>query len=230
MILFQDNKEKRGDSPSDTLNSFKDIKSVDSLSADKVRGFWDKLFGKKETYKPDENDNYFSEVFGRTSDEFQFDFEMGLELCNGLEKFNYARWGILSERERITTIKDFASSLSEKLGLENPPRIEFFTGPRDSCGAYNLGTNTITLNRTLLYDPVEAVDTIAHETWHAYQHQRASAMETRQDYLYKLNFDNYVSPVPLGDGKYLFFPDYQEQLVEAEARAFASIFREEVSV
>ena len=76
MILFQDNKEKRGDSPSDTLNSFKDIKSVDSLSADKVRGFWDKLFGKKETYKPDENDNYFSEVFGRTSDEFQFDFEM----------------------------------------------------------------------------------------------------------------------------------------------------------
>jgi len=230
MILFQDNKEKQGDSPSDTLNSFKDIKSVDSLSADKVRGFWDKLFGKKETYKPDENDNYFSEVFGRTSDEFQFDFEMGLELRNGLEKFNYARWGILSERERITTIKDFASSLSEKLGLENPPRIEFFTGPQDSCGAYNFGTNTITLNRTLLYDPVEAVDTIAHETWHAYQHQRASAMETRQDYLYKLNFDNYVSPVPLGDGKYLFFPDYQEQLVEAEARAFASIFREEVSV
>ena len=76
--------------------------------------------------------------------------------------------------------------------------------------------------------PAEIVDTIAHETWHAYQHQRANILENKHDYLYKLNFDNYISPTSLGDGKCLFFTDYQEQLVEAEARAFASLFREGV--
>ena len=48
--------------------------------------------------------------------------------------------------------------------------------------------------------------------------------ETWQDTLYKLNFENYISPISLADGKYLFFTDYQDQLVEAEARAFANIF------
>ena len=59
---------------------------------------------------------------------------------------------------------------------------------------------------------------------HAYQHQRATHQETLLDKLYQLNFENYISPVPLADGKYLFFTDYQDQLVEAEARAFANIF------
>ena len=45
MILFQDNKEKQGDSPAGTLDNFKDIKSVGSPSAEKVKSFWDKLFG-----------------------------------------------------------------------------------------------------------------------------------------------------------------------------------------
>lgn len=230
MILFQDNKDKQGDSPAGALDNFKDIKSVESPSAEKVKSFWDKLFGSKDTYKPDDNENYLAEVFGRTSDEFQFDFDMGFELRGDLEKFKYPIWGMLSDGERVATIKEFASALSERLGLESPPRIELFDGPRDSCGAYSYGTNTITINRALFNDPAEVVDTIAHETWHAYQHQRADAMENRKDYLYKLNFDNYLSPITLGDGKYLFFTDYQEQLVEAEARAFANIFREEVAV
>ena len=73
-------------------------------------------------------------------------------------------------------------------------------------------------------------DVIPHEMRHAYQHQRSDLQETRQDELYRINFDNYISPVPLPDGKYLFFTDYQDQLVEAEARAFASLFsRKEAS-
>ena len=230
MILFQDNKEKQGESPSGILENFKDIKSVGSLPVEKVKVFWDELFGSKDTYKPDNNENYLAEVFGRTSDEFQFDFDIGYELQGDLEKFKSPFWGIISDGEKTATIKEFASALSEKLNIENPPRIEFFEGPRDSCGAYCYGTNTISINRALFDDTAEVVDTIAHETWHAYQHQRADTMETRKDYLYKLNFDNYISPITLGDGKYLFFTDYQEQLVEAEATAFANIFREEVAV
>lgn len=230
MILFQSDKEKLESTLEVTPNHFKEIKSVESPSADKLRAYWDKLFGRKDTYKPDESENYFAEVFGRTSDEFRFDFEIGRGLRDGLDRFSSEKWTSLSEGEQIATIKEFSTSLADKLGLQNPPVVEFFNGPNDSCGAYNFASNTITINRALFYDPAEVVDTIAHETWHAYQHQRANMMETKQDYLYKLNFDNYLSPVTLGDGKYLFFTDYQEQLVEAEARAFANIFREEVAV
>ena len=126
-------------------------------------------------------------------------------------------------------VNEFSILLAEKLNIKNPPEVQFFSGPLDSCGSYNPNTNVISINRELFIDPGEIVDTIAHETWHAYQHQRALALENKQDLLYKLNFENYISPVPLGDGKYLFFPDYQDQLVEAEARAFASLFRGEVA-
>ena len=95
-----------------------------------------------------------------------------------------------------------------------------------SCGAYLPGANVIEINRNTLADPKEVVDTVAHEARHAYQHQRAVLQETKQDILYRINFENYISPIPLADGKYLFFTDYQDQLVEAEARAFANIFRD----
>ncbi len=228
MIQFQDSVEKHGSSRTESLDRFKDIKSMESSSPEKIRDFWDSLFGKRDTYVPDENENLFAEVFGRSSDEFHFDFDMGQKLSEGLEDFNDDKWSRMTEAEQIKTIKDFSSALSEKLGLVSPPTIAFFNGPRDSCGAYNPGTNGITINRALFDDPAEIVDTIAHETWHAYQHQRANILENKHDYLYKLNFDNYISPTSLGDGKYLFFTDYQEQLVEAEARAFASLFREGV--
>ena len=44
--------------------------------------------------------------------------------------------------------------------------------------------------------------------------------------LYKVNLDPdfYISPVLLPNGKYLFFTDYYDQLVEAEARAYANAF------
>lgn len=231
MIRFQDVAGEVDSESSRPLERFKDINSVESLSVEKAKNFWDELFGRKDVYSPEEDDEtLLSEIFGRYSEEFPIDFEIGQEINECLNNFSYEKWGIMSESEKIETINNFSATLSEKLGLENPPTIEFFSGPRDSCGAYNLGRNSIALNRTLLWDPEDAVDTIAHETWHAYQHQRANMMENKQDYLYKLNFDNYISPFPLGDGKYLYFTDYQDQLVEAEARAFADIFREKVAL
>ena len=229
MILFQDYSEKQDTVPSKNLDAFKDIRAVESTSTEKQRDFWDGFFGKRDVYVPDQNTNYFPEIFGRNSDEFHFDFEMGQKIHESLWRFNADKWSNMVESEQVETITKFSTALSEKIGLLNLPTVTFFTGPKESCGAYNSETNVITINRALFDDPTEVVDTIAHETWHAYQHQRASILENKHDYLYKLNFDNYISPTPLGDGKYLFFTDYQEQLVEAEARAFANIFREEVA-
>lgn len=230
MILFQDNKGKTEMATSPSLDSFKGIKAVESPYPEKVRDFWDKLFEKKNTYTPDENENLLPEIFGRSSDEFKFDFTINQELRDNLDEFAPQRWEHLSIDEKLQNINKFSETLAKKLSLKEPPAIMLFPGPEGSCGAYNPTTNTVTINHTLFSDPVELVDTIAHETWHAYQHQRANMMENKQDYLYKLNFSNYISPQALGDGKYLFFPDYQQQLVEAEARAFANIFREGVAV
>ena len=70
------------------------------------------------------------------------------------------------------------------------------------------------------------INTIAHEMRHAYQEQRAGILETKEDALFKLNLDNYISPVPLPGCGWLFFTDYQDQYVEADARAFANLFTE----
>ena len=40
--------------------------------------------------------------------------------------------------------------------------------------------------------------------------------------IYRVNFDNYISPVELPNGGTLFFMDYYNQFVEAEARAFSN--------
>ena len=70
------------------------------------------------------------------------------------------------------------------------------------------------------------MNTIAHEVRHAYQHMRADVLDTWKDALFKVNFDNYISPLPLLGGGWLFFVDYMDQYVEVDARAFANLFTE----
>lgn len=93
---------------------------MESSSPEKILDFWDSLFEKRDTYVPDENENLFAEVFGRSSDEFHFDFDMGQKLRDGLEDFNDVKWGRLTEAEQIKTVKDFSSALSERLGFGKP--------------------------------------------------------------------------------------------------------------
>ncbi len=90
-------------------------------------------------------------------------------------------------------------------------------------GGYSAATNTLEVNEHMLYENEEAADTIAHELWHAYQHERAENPTSTKDYLYKYGFDNYVRPED-------DFSAYQDQLVEAEARAFAQQFKDRLNL
>lgn len=92
----------------------------------------------------------------------------------------------------------------------------------DAYGCYDPKDNTITLNSQFLSDPVELVNTIAHETRHAYQFMRADKLETREDALFKVGNDNYISPIPLSSGGWLNYTDYYNQYVEVDARVFAN--------
>lgn len=148
----------------------------------------------------------------------------GTEVQIVLDRFGAAKWERLTDSAKVEAIQELATVIGKKLRIEEKPEIQFYSDRDGSCGAYVPGDNKVEINRNIMNDPKEVIDTVAHEMRHAYQHQRAGLQETWQDMLYKINFENYISPIPLADGKYLFFTDYQDQLVEAEARAFANIF------
>ena len=56
---------------------------------------------------------------------------------------------------------------------------------------------------------------------HAYQYERAKKGETHLDKLYGLSFENYIRPIKDETGKWINVIEYKNQLVEAEANAFA---------
>lgn len=227
MIRFQDMAEKKDSHDLLSSAEYKGIKPCEHMSKADALKFWDDKFAAipetHDMYSIDE-ESLLTEIFGRYEDEFQFDFALDDELQSVLARFDSVKWEKSSEGEKMTAISELAAVIGKRLGLDETPLIRIYAGPDSPCGAYLPAENAIEINSNILFDAKEVVDTIAHEIRHAYQHQRAMCQETLQDKLYQLNFENYISPIPLADGKYLFFTDYQDQLVEAEARAFANIF------
>ena len=226
MIRFHDTAEKKDNTELLSSSAFQDIKPTGTMSSEEAMSFLDGLFSvdaeSQDVYSIDE-ESLLAEIFGRFEDDF--DFELDDEIQTVLDRFGATRWELLlSESEKAGAIKELATVIGKKLGIEETPEIQLYNGWDGSCGAYIPGENKVEINRNTMDDPQEVIDTVAHEMRHAYQHQRAGLQETWQDMLYKINFENYISPIPLADGKYLFFTDYQDQLVEAEARAFANIF------
>jgi hypothetical protein len=134
---------------------------------------------------------------------------------DGFQENNWANMDLSGQKEQITGLYDYVTDV---IGLESPPNIEYYQGELGEYGGYNPDTNTLRINENMLHEADEAADTVAHELWHAYQHERASNPQSPKDFQYQFGFDNYIRP---GDD----FDAYQSQLVEAEARAFADQFR-----
>lgn len=141
-----------------------------------------------------------------------------------LDSFQSDTWENLSIDEQKDAMNGLAEYVEEVIGFENPPEIVYYNNPVDGdYGGYSAATNTLEVNEHMLYENEEAADTIAHELWHAYQHERAENPTSTKDYLYQYGFDNYVRPED-------DFSAYQDQLVEAEARAFAQQFKDRLNL
>ena len=144
-------------------------------------------------------------------------------LDSSLENFRNGTWENLSVDEQKATMSDLADYVKDVIGFDNPPQIVYYNNHVDGdYGGYSPSTNTLEVNEHMLYDNNEAADTIAHELWHAYQHERAMKPQSAKDYQYQYGFENYISP---NDD----FTAYQDQLVEAEARAFAQQFKDRLN-
>lgn len=180
-----------------------------------------------EPIDPSEID--YDEVF-EGLDSYDFDgvdyLQDAERLDSSLGAFQPERWQELDLDQQKEAMTELAEYVQEVTGLENPPSIEFYNNPVDGdYGGYMVSTNTLSINEHMLYDSNEAADTVAHELWHAYQHERAMNPQSAKDYQYQYNFEHYVSPKRDMFGRFVNFTEYQDQLVEAEARAFAEQFK-----
>lgn len=146
------------------------------------------------------------------------------EIDRILKDFKQDNWNDLTTEERKEAIYGLKDYIENTIGLEKCPELQFYNNPDPGDFAYVTGDGSvIAINEYTIGEAKEAADSIAHELWHAYQHQRANLLENEQDYMYKDGFDNYISPD-------IDFTMYEEQFVESDAREFAMRIRERIDL
>ena len=168
----------------------------------------------------------YNEIYnGFTAEELEQGFEeINIDndrerLDSALNDFQQESWEQLSLEEQKGSMSSLADYVIETIGFDNPPRIEYYNNPREGdYGGYNSATNTLRVNEYMLEDSEEAADTIAHELWHAHQRECANDPKSVRDFQYQYNFENYIRPE-------MGHEAYENQLIEAEARAFAHQFK-----
>ncbi len=228
MIKFMDTMEAAASTELSDVFDYKEIKPTSDVPMDEIHSFWDEVFGEEITFSAKElsDEKLWEAMFSREESDFTFDFDtQEKKLQKLLDKFDKDTWENSTEAEKIDAIENLVDCLCEALGIEKVPLVRFFEDEENVCGAFNSYSNTIDINRNTLHNPKEVVDTIAHETRHAYQYQRATIGKTDIDKLYAFNFENYISPIVI-DGEFVNFLEYQDQFIEVEARAFANLFKE----
>ena len=132
-----------------------------------------------------------------------------------LPDFEPETWDRLSLDGKRDSIETFAGYNADILGLDHKPSTEYYQSddPGD-YGRFNNQTNSLEINESNLSDGLEAADTVAHESRHAYQYQHAQNPESEQDFRFRDNFDDYISPEQ-------DFAGYKDQILESDARDHA---------
>lgn len=214
--------------PCSELEDYRDVDRFQSaLDLKEAKSFWDNKFNNEISKLSFEE--LCDEMLWRSEDEFHFDIKPDEATLKALEKFQPDNWELLDTNERQNAVRELVKCISDMQGLSEVPEVEFIDDGDNSCGFYSERGNYIGINERYLDDPKEIVDTIAHETRHAYQHYRGEVLETPVDEIYKFNFEHYIAPEYDENGFCTNFFDYYDQYVEVEARAFANEFAKEVA-
>ena len=155
------------------------------------------------------------------TDDYLTDVEQMKDILGDFTKEN---WEGMSLDEKCEALTDFQRFQAEFLGVDPAPEVEFYSAPgTGEYGAYSEQEGKIFINIDNIDDPGEAVDTIAHESRHAYQHMRAMNPQNERDMAFAENLNDYISPDDDFDG-------YQNQLVEKDAEMYGSAFKGYISM
>lgn len=215
----------------ETVNPDKlsDIETNSSMSDVDVENFWKSEFANAmDSMEMDPYERLVSETYGRDEDEINIEFDFDDQLLQILDRFRPENWADKTEAQRVKDAEEVIQNVGERLGLDRVPTLSLYDGENDDYGSFDSKKNEISINRNHLDDPSETLNTIAHELRHAYQRFRSDKLETWEDNLYNFNYENYIAPLSLPGGKYLYITDYYGQYVEADARAFANKFMEAI--
>lgn len=223
MIRFQD-----GQNRIETLDArfigYADIKPSAEITRTEALNYWDDLFSKPIVSKEINWSDIERGVYGRDESEFSFAIDVrSVKVRESLECFRKDTWDNFAVANKVNAISNFEKSLEKMLELSKSPVIRYYEGHTSDCGFYDWSDNSIWINQNNFGDSQEIIDTIAHEMWHAFQFEKSEKLETYDDFLYAYNFANYIIPKETEYG-IVNFLDYQDQLIEAEARAFARLF------
>lgn len=141
--------------------------------------------------------------------------DLSSDLKESLENFNQEKWEQMSPEEKKEAITELRDSVANELGLQNKPDVIFYNvQDATDFGGYSAKENAIYINEYNMGDAHETADTIAHESRHCWQHERAENPQNEQDLAFRKNFENYVSP---SDD----YQEYKNQPVEIDARQYA---------
>jgi hypothetical protein len=141
------------------------------------------------------------------------------------------KWKKMSLDERKKWLEDWYKNLCNKLGISPVElKIEDLYDPqgKDAKGVYNDGmifglfrSMTIDVDNVKGDDPIDVLDTIAHETEHQYQHYLIEHPDKRPEHIseaevksWEENFKDYKKPED-------DFEAYRNQPVEKNAREVA---------
>ena len=91
-------------------NAYKEIKPQEALSKELAEDYWNNLF-EGELEVPETDENLLFDVFDRSEDEFDFDFEISDDIVELIQKIKSFEWSYLDEEEKVNVIE----SLSKKI-------------------------------------------------------------------------------------------------------------------
>ncbi len=179
-----------------------------------------------------EQEQEYSEILS-TSDEYvyetyEFCDEQFLEDCTTsavqeffeADEYRHPPYVEASMEQRAQYLMEFHDNFSKQTGYAN--NLHFVNGmaPED-CGAFNPDTKRININANLLKDDnaKEIMDTIMHESRHAYQdfaitHPELVSVDMETIRSWEYNINHYISPE-------FDIEAYNYQPVEADANDFA---------
>ena len=145
--------------------------------------------------------------------------QLSSETKETLGHFEQTNWNKLSSDEKKEAMSSLCDGISKDLGIKETPEVCFYSGDSNNFGGYSRQDNAIYVNENTISNGREAADTIAHETRHCWQHERAEKPVTEQDYALKNNLENYTNPQTN-------YEVYKGQLVEQDAHQYAVHVRE----
>ena len=128
----------------DVSEKYKNIKPTEKMTDKEADDFWASEFEKtQDEGEVDPYDRLLSESFNRSEDEINIDFDFDDKLLAILEKFKPENWSNLSESEQISSLKELAGKIGERLGLDKIPSISIFEDERGAYGDYDPVNNTV---------------------------------------------------------------------------------------